>query len=389
MRKEWDVKTLENVCKMYQPKTVAKKNLISNGKYPVFGANGIIGRYNKYNHENPELLVTCRGATCGAVNISEPFSWINGNAMVIKPGEHLLKSYVAYFFRGAININDVITGSAQPQITRTSLNSVKIPIPPLPEQKRIVAILDEAFEAIDQAKANIERNIENAEELFQSKLNEIFSQRGDGWEERTVDEITNVINGYAFKSNNFSPENSVKSIKITNVGVQEFVEDTENNLPKDFLDTYDKVKVSRGDIVIALTRTIISSGLKVARVPESYDGALVNQRVAALTPIKELINPTYLYYFLSTDIVSNYVLSNVNTLMQPNLSIRDLRKLQVPICSISKQKEITFIIDSLWDSVNKVIETYQRELNNISELKKTILQKAFSGELTANEHVAA
>lgn len=69
---------------MYQPKTISTKEMVENGAHPVFGANGIIGKYDKYNHEEPQLLITCRGATCGSVNISEPKSWINGNAMVVR-----------------------------------------------------------------------------------------------------------------------------------------------------------------------------------------------------------------------------------------------------------------------------------------------------------------
>ena len=73
----WKVEKLGNVCEIYQPKTISKKQMILDGDYPVFGANGIIGKYDKYNHEEPQLLITCRGATCGSVNVSVPKSWIN------------------------------------------------------------------------------------------------------------------------------------------------------------------------------------------------------------------------------------------------------------------------------------------------------------------------
>lgn len=82
---------------------------------------------------------------------------------------------------------------AQPKLNQRMLNSIKIPYPLLEEQKQIVKILDKAFESIDQAKANIEKNIENTKELFQSKLNEIFSQKGDGWEEKELIEINKFI----------------------------------------------------------------------------------------------------------------------------------------------------------------------------------------------------
>ena len=107
----WKSKTLAELCKMYQPQTLSKKQLKPEGKYSVFGANGIIGKYNKYNHEETQLLVTCRGATCGSINISEPFSWINGNAMVIQPNEkEVSKKYIEYNFKGVINFSRIITG---------------------------------------------------------------------------------------------------------------------------------------------------------------------------------------------------------------------------------------------------------------------------------------
>ncbi|MCC5915645.1 MAG: restriction endonuclease subunit S [Balneolaceae bacterium] len=387
MREDWELKKWDDVLEIRSGRN-QKEVENPKGAYPIYGSGGtIMGYADDYICEEGTTIIGRKGTIDNPLFIETKF-WNVDTAFGLIAGDELDKRYL-YYFCLSFDFTSRDKGTTLPSLVKKDLVNINIPIPPLPEQKRIVAILDEAFEAIDQAKANIERNIQNAEELFQSKLNEIFSQSGEGWEEKSIEEITKVINGYAFKSNDFSPENTVKAIKITNVGVQEFVEDTENNLPSDFVNTYDKVKVERGAIVIALTRTIISNGLKVARVPDSYDGALVNQRVAALSSNNNVINPTYLYYFLSTDIVSNYVLSNVNTLMQPNLSIKDLKRLKVPVCSISKQKEITFIIESLWDNVGGLINSYKEEIKNLNELKKSILQKAFSGELTANEHVVA
>ena len=114
----WVEKSLGETCEMYQPKTIGSKDLVPDGPYPVFGANGVIGRYDKFNHEDPQLLVTCRGATCGSVNISEPKSWITGNAMVVRPLDHSLDlQFLEFIFRGGIDISKAITGAAQPQIT--------------------------------------------------------------------------------------------------------------------------------------------------------------------------------------------------------------------------------------------------------------------------------
>ncbi len=277
--------------------------------------------------------------------------------------------------------HSLASGSVVKNISGDLVKKVVLPIPPLPEQKRIVAILDRAFEAIDQAKVNAERNLKNAKELFESYLQGVFENKGDDWEEKTIQEITKVINGYAFASKEFKPTNSIKSIKITNVGVKVFIEETENYLPEKYKDTLKEVKVREGDIVIALTRTIISAGLKVAVVPKSYDGALINQRVAALVPKKEIINQRYLYNFLITDGVTKYVLAHVNTLMQPNLSITDLKNMLVPCPTIEEQKQIVKKLDGFSAETKNLEAIYQQKLDDLEELKKSVLQKAFNGEL--------
>jgi restriction endonuclease S subunit len=147
---------LKDFCKMYQPPTISTKEMNPNGDYVVYGANGPIGRYDRFNHEEPQLLVTCRGATCGAVNVSEPFSWINGNAMVIQPNLDLATlEYMKYAFLGGIDVSSSITGSAQPQITRTTLEVIKVPLPTLEKQRVIVSKLDNAFAEIEKIKNQI------------------------------------------------------------------------------------------------------------------------------------------------------------------------------------------------------------------------------------------
>jgi len=263
---------------------------------------------------------------------------------------------------------------------KMKFQNIEIPLPALPQQKQIVSILDKAFAAIETAKANAGQNLQNAKELFESYLQNVFENKGDDWEEKTIDEVTKVLNGHSFKSKDFSSENSVKSIKITNVGVKEFIQTEDNYLPSSFSDTYNKYKVHKGNLVIALTRTIISSGLKVAVVPDEYDNSLLNQRVAALIP-KDVINDDYLYHFFCTKIVSDYVLSNVNPLMQPNLSITDLKKLLIPCPSIQEQKKVVQKLNDLNTQTKKLEAIYTQKIADLEEMKKSVLQKAFSGNL--------
>ena len=125
----WEVKNFSEVTDMYQPTTIPINELKVDGKYNVYGANGIIGKYDRYNHEENEIAVCCRGAGCGKYIMTQPFSWITGNAMVIKPKtEYDLKEYIYNKLEDG-DIFNYVTGSAQPQITRTNIENMKLLIP--------------------------------------------------------------------------------------------------------------------------------------------------------------------------------------------------------------------------------------------------------------------
>lgn len=150
--KKWKWVRLLDSFAVYQPKTISTKEFIDGGDYLVYGANGVIGRYDKFNHEESQVAVACRGATCGSVNVTEPKSWINGNAMVISPKDTDVNKHYLVAYLKSINWKNFITGSAQPQITRNNLTKMLFPIPPVKEQRRIVAKLEESFAEIDRAE---------------------------------------------------------------------------------------------------------------------------------------------------------------------------------------------------------------------------------------------
>ena len=175
--KGWVEKTLGETCKMYQPKTIGTKDLVPDGPYPVFGANGVIGRYDKFNHEEPQLLITCRGATCGSVNISQPKSWITGNAMVVRPKDHQLDlHFLEFFFRGGIDISVAITGAAQPQITRTNLSPLLICYPEsVREQKQLAKQFEDLTTETQRLASLYTRKLAALEALKKSLLHQAFS----------------------------------------------------------------------------------------------------------------------------------------------------------------------------------------------------------------------
>ena len=173
----WVEKSLGETCEMYQPKTIGTKDLVPDGPYSVFGANGVIGRYDKFNHEEAQLLVTCRGATCGSVNISEPNSWITGNAMVVRPKDHALDlHFLEFVFRGGIDISAAITGAAQPQITRTNLSPLLIRFPKsVAEQTRLAEKFEDLSEETQRLARLYERKHAALEALKKSLLHQAFT----------------------------------------------------------------------------------------------------------------------------------------------------------------------------------------------------------------------
>ena len=151
MPPRWSSGSLGEFCEMYQPKTISTKELIEDGEFPVFGANGQIGFYDKYNHEDSEVTVTCRGATCGTVNVIPGKSWITGNAMVVRPINNCMSKPLLSYQLQSLDFTQVITGTAQPQITRTTLTEIKVVLPPSDEQSTIVQKLEEQLSRLDVA----------------------------------------------------------------------------------------------------------------------------------------------------------------------------------------------------------------------------------------------
>lgn len=173
----WVDQPLGAFCEIYQPTTISKSQMRDDGPYPVFGANGKIGRYVRYNHEVEQLLVTCRGATCGSINMSEPHSWITGNAMVIRPknGEIRL-GLLRQIFRNGFDFSQAITGAAQPQITRRSLAPIKIRFPSdSNEQKKLEVGLDDLEHGVSELCDSYHQKLALLSELKQSILHRAFN----------------------------------------------------------------------------------------------------------------------------------------------------------------------------------------------------------------------
>lgn len=167
---EWEEKILGEISNPQQWKTISSSDMTESG-YPVFGANGYIGFYSEYNHENETITVTCRGATCGEVTLVKPKTYITGNSMSIDDIDEQKYSvkfiYYALCIRG---FSDVITGSAQPQIVGSSIKKVKFLVPCIKEQSEIANFLT----WIDQRIENLAQQLEQAKNWKKGLLQQMF-----------------------------------------------------------------------------------------------------------------------------------------------------------------------------------------------------------------------
>ena len=149
---------LGDLANLYQPETIPSTKLSRGGRYLVYGANGIIGRYDKYNHEESQICLTCRGNTCGNINFSQPYSWITGNAMVINIDNNInnIDKRFLYHYMKNYNFTPFISGSGQPQIVRSTVEKLPVLNVNIQTQKKIASILDSIVMSIDIARKKVD-----------------------------------------------------------------------------------------------------------------------------------------------------------------------------------------------------------------------------------------
>ena len=372
----WTKKRLGDVCTIINGKN--QKDVIDiNGKYPIFGSAGnVMGYANKYLCDQGTVIIGRKGNISTPIFIDEPF-WNVDTAFGIYPKEKLMLPKFNYYQCLNIDFKSRNKGTTIPSLVKTDLLTIDIyTTDSIPEQQAIVEKLDFAFDAIEKAKANIERNIENAKELFQSKLNEIFSQKGEGnkkWVFKKLSDIFDVRDGThdspKYQESGFAlvTSKNLKKGKITLDKIKFICE-------KDYININKRSNVSKGDILFAMIGTI---GNPVV-IMEEPDFAIKN--VALIKSNKE--NNSYFFsYYLDLEMVIKKMQDESKGTTQRFVSLGYMRNFEVPCPKIEIQNKIVKQIDLLSEQTNLLQEKYKQKLANLEELKKSILEKAFKGEL--------
>lgn len=377
MNKNWKYGILDNAIVKDSSNLSHNKIKEDDGDYPVFGAQGFLQNVSFYQQENEYLAIIKDGAGVGRVTKHPEKSSILATMQYIIPKDGFDIDFL-YYFMGYVDFDKYRTGSTIPHIYYKDYKSEVFPLIDLPEQKRIVTKLNQFFKAIDKAKTNVERNLQNAKELFQSHLSQIFLQKGKDWVEKKLGEVCTYItdgkhgdcknednSGYYFLS--------AKDIKNGTLNYTNSRQITK----EDFEETHRRTNLEPGDVLVTNSGTI--GRMAIAPEDEKTYKTTFQKSVAIIKPIREIIDNKYCCYHLMADLDK---LVNVSAgTAQKNLLLRDLRNHRVFIPSLNTQGKIVGNLDEISSQTKSLESHYQQELDALDELKKSILQRAFNGEL--------
>ncbi len=390
MREGWEVKTLGEIGKVSMCKRILKKQTSNEGDIPFYkigtfgkNPNAFISKeiYEefraKYSFPKKGDILLSASGTIGrrVIYDGKPAYFQDSNIVWIDNDEEKVLNEYLYEFYGFCNWNPS-KGATISRLYNDDLRKIEIPIPPLPEQKQIVKTLNLAFGQIDQAKANLEQNLANAKALFASKLNEVFSQRGEGWEEKTLKEVCEKITDGTHQTPKyfddgiiFLSSRNVTSGKINWDNIKYIDE-------KQHIAMHKRVAPRIGDILLAKNGT--------TGVAAIVDRDVVFDIYVSLAHIRVLdeVLPHYMLHFINSPLAKKQFNSRLKGTGVPNLHLKEIRDVIIPFPkSLEEQEQIIKVLND-FSKITKEAEThYQQNLNNLEELKKSILEKAFKGEL--------
>jgi type I restriction enzyme S subunit len=300
---------------------------------------------------------------------------------VFQPNSELYNRYLYYFLQSDNFMGEMEKlqkGASYPAVNDSQVKSRLISYPSVPEQKCIVALLDTVFADLEKTRAKTEQNLKNSRELFDSYLQQVFSQKGEGWAEKTLKEASL---DFGRGKSKHRPRNDVSLYGGEYPFVQTGDVRNSEHLITKYSKTYNEVGLEqsklwpKGTICITIAANIAETGILDfdSCFPDSVIGVVVNPEVTTIPYVEFLLQS-----------FKAILQAKSKGSAQANINMGTFEKLHFPFPNINKQNEIVDSLNELMLSVQQLEVIYQKKLNSIDELKKSILQKAFSGELTAS-----
>ena len=399
---EWPYKLPENWCWVYAPhifdieygKGLPTKQLSDTG-YPVFGANGQIGLYSEYMYKEPQALMSCRGAYSGTMNKSLPYSYVTSNSLIISSPRGLMGTDCIYYLFSALNVSELISGTAQPQVTVQAFDGFPIPLSPLAEQQRIVDRIESLFAKLDEAKEKAQAVVDSFEIRKAAILHKAFTGeltakwreehgvRMESWEKKR---LSDVVTEFKYGTSEKSDYNNkgIPVLRIPNIGDNGIDLSDIKYLNHRNVDS--ESQIHEGDILIIRSNGSRDLVGKAVLVPElgceyAYASFLIRAK-----PNHSIINAHYLTIFLnSTDARGQMFRRAKSSAGINNINTKELGAISLTVPSLPEQDEIVHIINEMMDKDQQSKEAAEAVLDQIDLMKKSILARAFRGELGTND----
>ena len=381
MKKGWKTVPLGELCDVldHKRKPITKRDREA-GEYPYYGATGVLDHVAGYLFDEPLVLVGEDGAkwasgenTAFAV---EGKIWVNNHAHVLRPHRNtLLDNWLIYHLNHS-DLIEFVSGLTVPKLNQGCLREIPVPVPPLAEQQRIVGLLDEAFEGLATAKANAEKNLQNARALFESHLQSVFTQRGPGWLDSTI--------GAEIKFIDYRGKTPVK----TTSGVRLI---TAKNVKMGFLQETPMEFIAAASYKGWMTRGIPQKGdvLFTTEAPlanvaqlDTDEKVAFAQRIIIMQPNAARLDSTFLKYLLLSQPVQQRIRTKGTgaTVQGIKASLLKLIAISFPK-SLTTQEEIVSKLDDLREETQRLARLSERKHAALEALKKSLLHQAFTGAL--------
>jgi len=397
MKKGWEVKKLGEVskiiygytekasCEEIGPKFLRITDIQDKGvnwdtvPYCKINATDL----EKYKLFNGDIVFARTGATTGkSYLLNNPPSCVFASYLIKVQiiNESLLPEFLYLFFQTKTywdTINAGVSGSAQGGFNASKLAELAIPFPQITEQLRIVSMLDEIFASIELAKANVDRNLQNAKELFQSELQAMFVYKLHGIKSESLDRLCELIVDCEHKTAPLQ-ETGYPSIRTPNIGKGELILENVNRVSYEtYLNWTRRATPKSGDLILARE----APAGNIAVIPDNLEVCL-GQRTVLIRPKNEKFISKYLAYLILSKDVQDKLLSHSTGATVQHVNMKDIRAFKIyNLSSIEEQQQIVQRLDALSDETKKLESKYQAKLDRLEELKKSVLAKAFRGEL--------
>jgi type I restriction enzyme S subunit len=386
MKAGWHTKPLADVCQIKPPKAEARrrisgKELVSFVPMEDLGIDqkvlvptqtklleDVAGSYTYFADGDVLLakITPCfeNGKLGIADGLTNSIGFGSSEYIVFRPSPTVDKEWLYYFlsrqsFRdeGAARMSGAV---GHKRVSKEFIESYPLPIPPLAEQHRIVAILDEAFDGIATAKANAEKNLQNARALFESQLQSVFTERGEGWVVTTIDKISTNLDSKRIPIT----KGDRKSGEYPYYGASGIVD-----YVADFIFDGDTLLISEDGANLLARSTPIAF---------SVSGKYWVNNHAHILKFEDMATQRFVEFYLASIRLDEYITGAA----QPKLNQKALNSIPIPIpVSTNEQAEIVACIESLQDETQRLESLYQQKLTALDDLKKSLLHQAFSGAL--------